>query len=152
MEANHGAARRLLPCDNISRHTAGTKLDTQLRQECSRTCLMCPIQGEHIRQVLRLVTVIWCIVTGSSLLLDLLTSSEGSDLALFVEGVRQALGRSQHLLVGCLDGLFEKLEGAAVSSSHSCSEPHPAKAHTSLLESGNPGNYTSNRHVTTKHA
>lgn len=68
----------------------------------------------------------------------LLTSSEGCDLALFVEGVRQAFRRSQHLLVGCLDSLLEELEGTTVCRSHSCSEPHPAKAHDSLLQAGSP--------------
>lgn len=53
------------------------------------------------------------------------TSCEAGAFALFIEGVREALRGSQHLLVGGFEGLAKKLQGASMCGSHPCCEPHP---------------------------
>lgn len=68
----------------------------------------------------------------------LFTSSEGCDFALFIEGVRKALGGSQHLLVGWLEWFLEEFEGTNMCGSHPCSEPDSAKTHKGLQSSGMP--------------
>lgn len=55
----------------------------------------------------------------------LLTSCEGCDLALLIECVGEALWTAQHLLVGGLEALLEKLERAHMSGCHSGGEPNP---------------------------
>ena len=55
------------------------------------------------------------------------TSSEGGDLALLIEGIREALGSSQHLLVCWLEGLLEELQGTNMGCSHPRCEPNPAE-------------------------
>ena len=57
------------------------------------------------------------------------TSSQRGELALLIKGVGHALGRAQHLLVGCLQGVFEELQVSSLGAGNPNSEPHSASLH-----------------------